>query len=340
MLVVLVSLALLLGGCTSDSMPTTPGPATTEPIHIKVGTTPILSNVVLYIAEKNGYFAKEGLSVELVPFQSNRDFVALLLNGQLDVAQPALSPGFFNAVGAGGKLKMVLAVTNVKVRNCSYIAFFVRRADMETGIYREPGNWKGARVALLPAGAQSATGYIMDHFLRQGGLGLRDINLPVIDLAIQPEALRVGQVDIVLASEPWVTRMKADSNLAQLLPAESYAPNLTLSAILYGSKLLDNPDAGNRFAVAYLKAVRQYLQGAIPRNVEIITGLTGLEPEMIEHICLPDIPADGRINTDSVMDYQAWLMEQKFLDRMVSPDEFIDIRFVDAAHRVLGGNGQ
>ncbi|MDX9952962.1 MAG: ABC transporter substrate-binding protein [Anaerolineae bacterium] len=305
------------------------------PLQIKVGVIPFASNVIFQIAESEGYFEEQGLDVELVQFKSTNEFIPLLLDGQIDVAQPTLTAGFFNAIDRGGTIKIVLPATTIEEQECTDVAYFVRKSDYEAGTFAEPSDWIGAKLALSPAGAQSTSGYITDCFLQLGEVKLADVELVSVDLAAQQEALRTGQVDIVITAEPWVVRMKEDMDLALLIEAESVTPGFTISSVVYGAKLLNNADAGARFAAAYLKAARQYAQGATSRNVEIVAEFTGLDAALVKKMCPAVIPVDGQINLDYVIDYQNWLIEQKLLDNLIAPDKFIDTSVAENARGIL-----
>lgn len=316
--------------------PAVPPAAPTELIPLKVGTLPFLSNAILQIAQQEGYFAEQGLAVELVVQQSSNEFIPLLLQGELDVATPALTAGFFNAVASGGNLRMVLPLTTFTSQSCSAIGIVARRSDVDAGTYATPAQWQGAKVTLPPAGAQALPGYIIDTALQQGALTLQDVQLTAVDLPVQAEALATGQTDLIYAVEPWITRMTSNPALALLQPAEPLVPDLTASMIVFGAKLLADPTMGTRFATAYLQAVRQYAAGKTPDNVATIAAYTKLEPTLVEKLCWTASPPDGAINVDSLMAYQSWLQAQGVLDRTLKPEEFLDTQFVTAANQQLG----
>ncbi len=338
---------LLLAACTPPRTPAAPvpQPSSASPVatqakpkvKIKAGAFPSVSYAVFYIAQAEGYFAEQGLDVELVPVNNTGEIVPLMLDGQLDVAQTPLSAALFNAIARNGRLKMVLPSTTYAKQDCTYTAYFVRKNDLESGKYKGPASWKGANLALPPPGAQASLGYVSERYLQQAGLSLDDVRLPVVDVAAQPEALSAGQVDIVAAFEPTVSRLRAHDDLAMLMPATVIVPELSSVGVVYGPRLLDDPDVGNRFAVAYLKAVRQYMQGTTPRNVDLIAAFTKLEPDLVKTLCLAAIPAKGELNVASIMDYQNWLVQKGLVDHIVAPEVFLDTRFAEEARRELDG---
>src|SRR3954470_8195475 len=67
-------------------------------VNVKVGTIAAINDAGLYLALERGYFAAEGLDVELVPFRASADMIPLMGNGQLDVGSGAAIPSIFNAI--------------------------------------------------------------------------------------------------------------------------------------------------------------------------------------------------------------------------------------------------
>lgn len=311
-------------------------PAATAALPLKVGVLPFLSNAIFTIADKEGYFAEQGLAVEWIPLKSDNDAIPMLLKGDLDVATPALTAGLFNAIAQSGSIRVALPLTSFTAQECAYIGMLIRRSDIDAGHFTAPAQWKGARVTLPPAGVQSTSGYVLDQALHQGGLTLQDITLAPADLPAQEAALAAGQTDLIYAVEPWITRMLANEELKLLMPLEPTVPNLTVSVIAFGARPLADPAIGERFAVAYLKAVRQYIQGKTERNVELVAAHTKLEPQLVEKLCWPVVSPDGNINVDSIIGYQTWLKEQGLLDRSLTADEFMDTRFVTSALQSIG----
>jgi hypothetical protein len=93
----------------------------------------------------------------------------------------------------------------------------------------------------------------------------------------------------------------------------SLAPHAHLAVVVFGARSLlrRKPRAGQRFIVAYLRAVRQYNQGHTDRNVAIISRRLGLDSADLKKMCwLPTSP-DGAINLASLTDYEKWGIENR-----------------------------
>ncbi len=299
---------------------------------------PYVSNSVVQIGIEEGYFAAQGLAIETVAVKGTSDMLALLATGEIDAGTPAMNPGLINAVAAGSKIRLALPLTVHVEQDCATAAFVARTDDVESGRYSDPADWKGARVMLSPAGLQGTGGYFLTQALALGGLTLDDVEVHKAEAAVFGEALRSGQVDIAVALEPWITRITSDGGVSQLMPIEPLVDGLQSSAIVFSESLMADTEAAQRFAVAYMLAVRQYAQGATPRNVGIVSAFTGLAPDLVQRLCWSYAPIDGSINTQSLNTYQEWLLGEGLIDRILKPEEYIDTRFVDEAVRRLDGS--
>ena len=97
----------------------------------------------------------------------------------------------------------------------------------------------------------------------------------------------------------------------------------------------ENPDAGRRFMVAYLKAVRQYNQGKTERNLEILAKYTKLDKELLTEACWPSFRSNGRINVRSILEFQDWAVKAGLLDNRVTVDQFWNPGFIEHANKIL-----
>jgi len=71
-LAVVISLIVLLAtACSSAATPQT------ETITLKIAVLPIIDTLPLYVAQQNGFFAKHGVEIELVPVASAPERVQL-----------------------------------------------------------------------------------------------------------------------------------------------------------------------------------------------------------------------------------------------------------------------
>ena len=74
--------------------------------HVKFGVFKVVGTSPVFIAEDKGYFAAEGLDVELVPFTAQEPLVLGIASGDLDFGATAFTGGFYNLAGQGA-LKII-----------------------------------------------------------------------------------------------------------------------------------------------------------------------------------------------------------------------------------------
>jgi len=150
------------------------------------------------------------------------------------------------------------------------------------------------------------------------------------------EAFANGALDGALTGDPWTARL-IDSGKGVIWKIGSdVAPGMEFAVIAFGPNLLEKDlEAGERFMVAYFKALRQYNEGKTDRNVTLMAQLTELDAELVRKMTWPYIRSDGRLNIGSMMEFQKWAMAEGVLDRTIPEEEFWEPRFTDHALRVL-----
>ena len=125
---VLLSLLLFVSSCS-----TTPTEVSQEPVKIKVNTLPYMSFVPLEIAEKEGYFAEQGIEVEFVNLFSDAEVVVALSQGELDVSAGFVTVGMLNAISQGKNIKFVADKGYIAPTGCTVNAFVARKDLLEGG---------------------------------------------------------------------------------------------------------------------------------------------------------------------------------------------------------------
>jgi NitT/TauT family transport system substrate-binding protein len=313
-------------------------PQQPEPVTLKVLLLPYLSYAPFFIAEEEGYFAEEGLQIEFVKMARSMDAVAALAQGDLDVFGGSVGVGLFNAIGRGAEIKFVANRGFIDPDGCGCYAFLVRRDLVDSGELNSPAQLRSRRIGLVGSGPESYWGYLVEKLLHTAGLTLDDVEVQTIPVSVVSEALEQGTSDVVPVGEPHVTRILRTGHATLWKPAAQVTPGFQMGFMLYGPTLLhENPDAGRRFMVAYLRGVRQYNEGKTERNLEILTNHTGLDRELLNQACWPSMPDDGLMNPEGILSYQAWAVEKGYLDDAVTEEEFWHPSFVAYANEVLGG---
>jgi NitT/TauT family transport system substrate-binding protein len=77
------------------------GPAARAADHVKFGVFKVVGTSPVFLAEDKGYFAAEGLDVELLPFTAQEPLVLGIASGDLDFGATAFTGSFYNLAGQG-----------------------------------------------------------------------------------------------------------------------------------------------------------------------------------------------------------------------------------------------
>jgi NitT/TauT family transport system substrate-binding protein len=323
-LVLLLILLTLLTACSGEK----------EPATIKVVFPGYLSNAPFFIAQEEGYFEEQGLTIEMVEIRRSSEAIPALAQGDVDVVGGALSAGLINAIARGANIKLVADKGQASSPDgCATMVMLASNQFLDAHPSMEPTEVKGALVGLNPTGFR---GYWFELYLNEVGLSLDDVEIFTGEDAAQSEAIQEGTIDLMGAAEPWVTRVLQSGYGNYWVGAKDIVPGASYAMLWYGPSLLeDDPELGNRFMVGYLKGVRQYNLGKTDRNLDILEKHTELEKEFLQDACWVPINDDGMISTPNVVDFQEWALGNELLDKIITEELFWEPNFLDFANKEL-----
>lgn len=153
-------------------------------------------------------------------------------------------------------------------------------------------------------------------------------------------ALANKSVDAVLMAEPALTKA-VDQGLVVRGRDVCEKVCMTAGLIFFSPKFDQNQDAGTRFMVAYVKALRDYNDAFVKNKgrkevVEVLAKATGNEAALIERMDLPGLDPDGYAVKDGIARANKYWMTTGELKEDLAMDKIVDDRFVDAALQKLG----
>lgn len=321
-LCIAVLCAAVMISCTPARKPATP---------LRVTVFPYLSFAPLYIAQAEGYFARNGLDVEFVRFQGNSESLPALLTGRIDV-DAIFTVGLLNAVAHGESVRVVANKGLLSPVTCQADGFMARAGLAERLTDPSPEFLKTLTFGVDPTWVDS---YFLDRALTRWGLSLDDVRTEYVpNPAARMAALASGALDVAFFSEPWISRVQESGDGLMWLPASAIVPDYSLGVLTFGPRLLaskQGKDSGVRFLRAYLQGIAQLNKGKTPRNIEILAEATQLDAQELARICWPSFDARGQVNAAAIGDYSAWTVARGLSDRVLTPADFWDPRFIEAA---------
>ena len=301
---------------------------------IRVVIVKYLSYAPLFIAHEEGFFEAEGLEIELLPVTGVSTAIPALVEGDVDVLPAAIMPSYFNVINRGGLMKVVAGKGYFKPEGCAYAGVMARRSLLDSGELSSASDLAGRRVSTERT---SPSYFRVDQFLKSSGVALDDLEVVDVPLSARFDAFKRGTLDVSTASEPWVTRLRLSGHAGLLASAGEFLPEFQYAYLLFGKSLLkDRPEAGERFILAYLKAIRHLnAEGKSDRHIEIVSKYTGLEKELLAEACWPSLRNDGRAQPQSLDKFQHWAMKQGLVSEVTPMDLLYDPSFIERANHLL-----
>lgn len=296
---------------------------------VRAVVIPVMIMSPLFIAQAEGYFADEGLDVEFVRLTRNIDAIPALAQGDVDVGAGQAAISMFNAISGGARLRGVAGLGRLAGDGCTFHGMVARSEVFPDGAQTDPEAFVGRRAEIdvtLPHA------YWFERALQPGGVTLEDLEVVDVPMSATVDAFINGSFDVTGIDEPRLSLLMRSGSATLWRGTEEIVPDYQVSFLFFGPSLLDErPDVGERFIAAYLRAVRQYNEGKTERNLEILEQSMRWSKVELEQMCWVTMDEDGRMFFDGLVGYQEWALARGLVERVLTEDEMIDRRFIDAA---------
>ena len=201
-----IVILLLVASCTQNEPQRPPPPsapsAASPPLRVCVGTS---LSLLMIIAQQKGFFAREGLRVDITSFLMGRDALEAMLAGRCDVATSADTP-VADYVRTRDDLRVIAGIAST-----DRLGYLVARR--ETGI-RSIADLKGHRVGVTRG---TAPHYFLDLLLNKSLLTEKDLKLTFMNGGTLREALLNGTVEAIATADLNALRMKEELGDAVVL---------------------------------------------------------------------------------------------------------------------------
>lgn len=323
---------MVLAACGSDdsSEPGTDMTGETEPqpsssgragdlVDVKVGSIPIFNNALLFTAVEQGFFADEGLNVELVPSTNFGAGLAAVLNGENQFSFASSVP-VIAAASQGAPITWVSGaeiITEGTALDASPDA--VVTDDPEIAGVLDLQN----RTVAVNAQNVINSLAIQTAIAEAGGDpdSVQFVEIPYPDML---STLEAGRVDAVAIVEPFVSAARADESLS-LVEGATWTDGLPDGALIDGyftsqDTLESDPelvasfaralDSAATFAIDDLDAVRAFLPEYV--NVDAATA---------ESANFYNYQA--QIAPDQISDLSSLMLARGYIDEEVDPASII-----------------
>lgn len=164
---------------------------------LRIGVLPASDSVILYAAESEGFFAREGLDVKLIPFKSAIEIGAAMRAGELGGHYGDLMNVFTqNASGARQAVVATMTRANPKQRNFALVARPGSALKSLDDVRARPGS----ETAMS---ASTIIDYLLDRMDETTGTPESAMKrVEVRQIPIRLQLLLAGKMDTALLPEP------------------------------------------------------------------------------------------------------------------------------------------
>jgi len=244
-----------------------PGPSNRN-ITIRVADTST-SYSPLYIADRMGFFRDEGLDVRIVKIPSIPKQIEAAYAGEIDAG----TGGYMYLIPArlAGIKVTAVADSLTSFKENPVIGWYV----LENSSIRSAKDLKGKKLGILFLG--SGSWYITRVYLAQANLTKDDITTVVLPYQNLEPALRTGQVDIIIATNPLSSRIESVGGVRRLFTDADVLGEYSVGAEYFTDRFLSkNPEAARGFIRAWNRAA-EYSQSHPEESKKIVAEVLGFD---------------------------------------------------------------
>lgn len=247
------------------------GAVISEKEKITIAQTVSPKAALFIIAEKNGYYAEEGLEVDSKPFTAGRLALDALLSKDVQFANvadvPIMSAGFTEQ-------KIVVISTIVITSNDIKVV-----ARKDHGLSK-PADLKDKKVAMFKG---TSSEIFLYYFLKANNLNLKDIRVINLRPEEMPIALVRGDIDAYVIWEPFVYNGANLLGNKSLVFSNSKIYPYTFNVVINSDFALENPTTIKKFLRALLKA-EDFIKNNRDESVKIVASNLGMDYQVLNKI--------------------------------------------------------
>jgi NitT/TauT family transport system substrate-binding protein len=329
--IVIIVILLLTSGCGEKPLP--------ELGTIQVGYIPSLGYSPLFIGVENGYFEAQGLQVELQSFKSGSTMISLLSTGDLDVGAGETGTALFNAINQDLDVLVVAGLAS-QPDGFGAVPLLVRTDLFESGEITDVADLKGKKIALNVERGMAE--YLLSEALSGGSLTVDDVTLVPIPFPDMPAAFTNQAIDAAILAHPLAAKTIGMGDAVVLIDGDEIIDSPQNGVVYFGQRFLEkeNQEAGIRFLIAYLQAVRD-LHGdgwLKPENIAAINKYTGMPEATIQKSITYYFEPDAAINQSSIERIQQYLVSRGYTEfsEPISLSDVINLDFLEEALDRIG----
>jgi NitT/TauT family transport system substrate-binding protein len=284
------------------------------PSSLKLGLLPIIDSLPLYVAEQDGLWKDQGVTVELSLFASALERDAALQAGQIDLVLNDLVSASLLASSAG---TAGYQVVRLSYRGTPSMAMMTVLSAPGSAI-TQPAQLKGVEIAVS---GNTVIEYATDRMLELAGLASADIRKSeVTKIPVRLELLAKAQVRAATLPEPFAS---LGESMGATRVIDDAKTGIGTSVITARKALIDgSADALRGFLGAYEAAVKSVT--ASPEKYRALFVDKAKVPQAVEKtLPIPSFPEFQLPTPADVAGVSAWMVGKGLVQQPISYDGLV-----------------
>ncbi len=306
---------------------------------LSIAALRFVSSSPIFIAQERGYFAAEGLDVEIKFFDAAQPIAVATAAGDTDLGITGLTAGFYNLAGKGA-LKIIAAQSREEP-GYDFVAYVVSKKAYDAG-FTSVTQFPGKTVGITQIG--STFHYNMGKLAEKRGFKLEDVQLkPLQSIANVTAALKGGQVDAVLLPANNAYALEKDG-AGKIIGWVHQETPWQLGALFANTKVIETRrEAVEKFIRAYLKATADYADALLQKDAQgkrVFGDKADAVIAIIQKYVEPKPTADqvkssanyidpqGRLLVGDIYAQVRWYQANGMVDKDVDAAKLMDLSFI------------
>lgn len=307
------NLAVALGALVALGLIPATG-AEAEADKLRFAALPIVDMVPLYVAEKEGLFAKRGLAVEFIPVGAAPERDQLLAAGRADAAVDEVQ-----AVINFNRDKPQMKIVRWALRPTAASPHFFILAAKGSGI-TNAADLKGVEIGVSQG---TIIEYVTERLLQSAGLKgaeIKTLNVP--RMPDRMSLLASGQLKAAVMPEPLASIARSQGALVVL--DDSRHPEFGSSVISFRDDWMTAHPAALRAFLAAVEEATSLVDANPEKYASILVERRIIPPTMASSFKMPVFPKAGVPAKAEFEDALAWLKEKGLLAKDLAWADSVD----------------
>ena len=303
--------------------------------HVKVGLLPSVGDGAVYIAKDRGYFAQNGLDVEIVNFDAGQPIAVATVSGDLDFGAAGITSALYTLCGEGAARVIAGFTAN---RAGFHVSAVIESNQAYAGGLKSVSALAGHSLGLTQIG--STYHYAVSLIAAKNGFDLASMRmLPLQSMQNVASAVAGGQVDTGVLIAP-IALPLVEKGAGRILSWTGDDAPFQVSVVWTSTKTANaQSDKVNRFLAAMHRGARDYMAAFLGADGKpkddataeaMLTLLAKYSTQTVaqEKLSLSYMDPDNRLDVRDLQRQIDWFRSQGMLKGNFNVEQVIDRRFV------------